>query len=113
MKQVISIGADGQISGLQRKPGQGVDLRQFGQAEIKRVSEIEFNEPTQKWFVHVLRGPWAGIKVARGHFMDHLGAIPDGGAVNEDTLIVEFEDYDMAVKAEIAILDALRLKGQY
>jgi hypothetical protein len=101
------------MSGLQRKPGQGIDLRQFGKADIKRVSEIEFNEKTQMWFVHVLRGPWQGICLARGHMLDNLGSIPVGGSVNADSLIVEFADYDDAVKAEVAFLDAVRLKGQF
>ena len=110
MKQVVTIGPNGEISGLDRKK-KGLDLRQFGKAEINRVSEIEFNSSTQKWFVHVIRGRFAGIALARGHYLDHLGHIPEGGAVNEDTLIVEFDDYDTAVAAEVAFLDAVRLKG--
>lgn len=110
--QVVTINPDGSVEGLQRKPGQGLDLRVLGTADIRRVSEIEFNCTTQKWFVHVLLGRWAGAVLGTSHFMNHVKTIPEGGSADWDAGTVEFDDYDKAVAAEVAFLDAVRLKGQ-
>ena len=40
MRQVITVKPFGQMEGLQHKKGQGIDLRQFGNAEINRASEV-------------------------------------------------------------------------
>ena len=50
-QQVITIGTDGSVKGLQRKAGQGLDLRMLGKAEIVRASEIEWSQVLQKWTV--------------------------------------------------------------
>lgn len=116
MRQVITITPDGQVSGLQRKPGQGIDLRTFGHAKIERVSEIEFVEALQRWRISVLRGPFAGRVVTSGLWIEQTGDVfsPAGADLApraQDALL--FVDYDDAVKAEIAFLDAARLKGSF
>lgn len=116
-RQVLTIGADGSISGLQRKPGQGVDLRQFGSAQIKRASEIEWQEGRQRWAVRFLSGPYTGKLL-------NIGIAEEAGVswvttLAADLVLADHEgntlmwvDYDHAVKAEIAVLDALRVAGQ-
>lgn len=105
MQQVITIDADGQISGLQRKRGQGLDLRQFGDAEIVRASEIIFNSEDQMWEIKFMVGTLAG------RFLTHvLYAMILGTAVRFKAArpVMQFDDYDDAVKVEIAVLDAIR-----
>lgn len=130
MQQVITIAKDGTISGLQHKKGKGIDLRQFGHAEIERASEIEWNEVAQCWHVvplseNVVR--WmlgrsdtrATMKLS--HWTRTVGtAAPEGScpvpmmprpAGNDCWL--GFDDYEDAVKAEVAFLNALRRRGIY
>lgn len=126
--QVITISPTGQVSGLQRKRGRGVDVRQFGHAAIERASEITWNEEQQAWHVHVLN-PAAVRWMTNTMGVEHRGATltstnwyyampalrppPPKGAVRlfEDWLA--FDDYDAAVAAEVAFLDALRLRGVF
>ena len=60
MRQVITIGPDGMMSGLQVKPGKGLDLRQFGRAEIERASEVLWDSDRQGWIVECRKGVYAG-----------------------------------------------------
>lgn len=123
MKQVISISPDGVVTGLQRKSGQGLDLRQFGEARIKRISEIVWCENEQLW-VAVGHLGWL-----EGHALNAMLANEAGIPVTHpalanatvlNTLLVNgrpfvmvpaFRDYDDAVAWEIAVLDGLRSKG--
>jgi hypothetical protein len=133
MKQVITIGADGSVSGLQVKPGKGFDLRCLGKAEIKRASEVIWDANSQMWKVELREG--AGVYCGRMLDMflaeeslgvdwwDLLGDTwvvtttpiklrnePEYDSKNE--LVLQFQDYDDAVKAEIAVLNGLRLQGK-
>jgi len=114
--QVISVAPDGTVSGLQRKPGQGLDLRQFGKADIQRASLIEWAEDVQAWFIDVLQDAGRG-PVSYRRWIEAVGTVePEGfvGAANYvDDRPMLFAEYDDAVKAEIAYLDALRLQGQF
>lgn len=123
-RQVITVGLDGSLQGLQHKPGLGLDLRQFGAAQIVRASEVTWNQDIQMWVVEFRDGPCkgelldqdhvraAGLDVANPGFrhtpfwevFERDGA--DGG-------VLAFPDYDEAVKAEVAVLDGLRLNGIY
>ena len=121
MKQVITIGADGSMSGLQRKPGQGIDLRSFGHAEIERASLVEWDADHQAWYINVLQENGKGIiairDLALANFSrEQVDALApsfrnDLAPMWEDPAF--FDEYDDAVKVEIAYLDALRLKGQF
>ncbi len=87
-KQVVTIAPDGAISSLRRKDG--LDLRQFGNVEIQRVSDIKWNYKRQCWYVKIIAGPRKG-----------------------ETLLVPFKEYEEAVEAEIIFLDALRKRGVF
>lgn len=122
-KQVITIDKAGVMSGLQRKPGQGIDLRQFGKADIKRASLIEWNEHEQAWYIDVLQEAGRGIVtmakwIEAGLTMRQLVELDFidgmfGNAPPRQTDTILFPEYDDAVKAEIAYLDALRLAGRF
>ncbi len=85
-KQVVSIAPDGAISSLRRKDG--LDLRQFGNVEIQRVSDIKWNSYNQKWYVEIIAGPKKGF-----------------------IFPLYFKEYEDAVVAEINFLDTLRKQG--
>ena len=121
MQQVITITPDGGMSGLQRRRGQGLDLRQFGRARITRVSEVVWVELYQTWALM--------IPSYRGndhlHYRDYhdvVGIFLPEGARNpqdrfpEDEFLdghsLTFYEYEDAVAAEIVFLDALRLQGE-
>lgn len=118
MKQVITIGPDGSISGLQRKRGQGVNLQALGHARTERVSEIKWSEDKQAWFVLPIQGPFSGKPLTKEMWAEHLPerSLPEGFDQEdhwspEDVIL--FADYDDAVKAEIAFLDAARRRGHF
>lgn len=139
MRQVITIAPDGAMSGLQRKPGQGIDLTKFGKASITRASLIEWDEQFQRWFIDVQQDAGKG-DVSMPLFRDAVG--PDLSEFGRMQLALEmlnrlcpagwqseieidettglcsrsrlmFQDYDNAVQVEIAYLDALRLAGKF
>jgi hypothetical protein len=131
VQQIITISADGTVSGLQRKPGQGIDLRQLGHADIKRASLIEWDEAAQAWFVDVLQDAGKGRvtrSALRTVFSDYeIGELveryrpthPSGWMAyvadmtgNDDPTLMS-DDYDAMVKVEVAFLDALRIKGEF
>ena len=127
MEQVITIHPDGGISGLQRKKGKGVDLRQFGHAHLERASEITWNEAQQCWHVHVLNEAaceWMAAtreRTYRGEGGCTLMAFQWVGTISIDEPkgsyrtdgFLAFDDYDDAVAAEVAFLDALRRMGVF
>ena len=96
-QQVITVGPDGSISGLQVKPGQGVDLRDFGAANIKRASEIVFSEEAQLWYVQICLGKYSGHKVTK----NNCGSTPSGlpwhlsrhCTMIDDGEVLYFKDY--------------------
>jgi hypothetical protein len=110
--QVITIGPAGELSGLQVKPGKGLDLRQFGKARIERASEIEWNDDHQAWTVRITKG------LFKDRFITHDLCEEIGFQCNradlfyycgppEDHLIMA--EYDEAVRVEIAVLDHIRV----
>ena len=115
MKQVITIEPDGRISGLQVKPGKGVDLKKLGHASIERASEIVWDDIKQQWKVMGLKGAVKDhIMTLRNHFeaSNRMGchAIPTEPPVAFWDDPVYFDEYDDAVAAEINWLNALRLR---
>ena len=102
-KQLISITPYGEMVGLQTKKGKGIDLRQFGKAEIKRSSIIEWDNCHQKWFIRMLpEGYELTTSVLMGvgsrFLFNH----------SEDGDIAYFDDYEDAVKVEIAYIQETR-----
>lgn len=105
-QQVVTIEPNGRISGLQTKPGKGFDLRSLGKAKIERASEVLFCEDKQQWYVEIRKGRYSGKRIT----------YPMLSAVTNTTLkftasdpTVYFNEYDDAVKGEIALLDHIRL----
>lgn len=128
MKQVISISANGIMSGLQRKPGQGLDLTKFGPATVTRASEIVWDEAEQAWKIDVLQEAGKGVVTGKDFcmavagdsmFRAAIGAVqitciaPTLRRDTEFAAPLLFGSYDDAVRVEIAYLDALRVKGHH
>lgn len=119
-KQVITIEPGGAMSGLQRKPNQGIDLRQFGRADIQRASLIEWDEAEQAWFINILQNAGKGV-VTGDHLVSAGVFLSDAVPTTRYRfstqvgvgVVALFDEYDDAVKVEIAYLDALRLRGRF
>lgn len=121
MQQVITISPGGLMSGLQHKKGKGVDLRQFGHAEIERASEIKWMGDAQKWGVFILTGPfsdrwlthrmWMAGGLAGAGLNPHELAAIGGSMGNTPDDPVTFDEYEEAVEAEVSFLNALRRRG--
>lgn len=111
-RQVITVHADGSISGLQRKNAQGLDLRQFGHADIKRASEVTWNSEAQAWAVQILDDDHGHYCLTATRLFEVSGfrELP-AAKVEPQTGILFFSDYDKAVDAEIFFLDSARLAG--
>lgn len=105
-RQVITVHPDGTLSGLQVKPGKGIDLRQFGTANIQRASEVLFNEDRQQWFVEVRKGRYAGKQITWTMLAMATGQV---FKMKANDPVAHFDEYDDAVNAEIAVLDHIRL----
>lgn len=110
--QVITIKPDGSLCGLDHKK-KGLDLRQFGKARIERVTLIEWDENEQGWEVfrtapNTLSKPW-GAGLAR-----ELGVDPEKllGRVLECKERVLFQEYEDAVKFEVALIQAMQVSGK-
>ena len=107
-KQVITISETGEITSLRRKPGEGIDLRKFGAAEITRASDILFSDTEQKFYVRFLTGALAGRDLTHALY---------GAATGETVLfkaskpVMLFAEYEDAVRAEIKVLDAIAKNG--
>lgn len=116
MKQVITIGTDGSISGLQHKKGKGVDLRQFGRAEIERASHIVWDDMAQLWTIEVLTGPHAG-KWITAKLWEEATGVPHRAELVDPTQGADsrlgFFDYDDAVAVEVDFLNSLRRVGVF
>lgn len=114
-KQLITIGKDGSIQGLDFKK-RGLDLKQFGKAKIERTSEIVWCEEAQQWEIKFLHGTDAGQTATFGHAfefvtdaqsgIDHFGFPP--GAAHEP---LRFDDYDKAVAGEVLLIQSAHLAG--
>lgn len=104
-QQKVFIKKDGTIEGLQVKKGKGIDLRQFGKAKIERASEIVWNEKLQKWFIKVLVGRFKNRVLTTGMFSTYTKSNDISSLVDKE---MYFEDYEDAVKKEIAFLDSVR-----
>lgn len=123
-RQVVTIHTDGSVSGLQRKPGQGFDLRCLGKATITRASEIVWSEDHQMWYVVPVGEKFTDMLSWRKAFdsaaasLAGLERLPAGcqyvrvAAENVVADVVMAKEYDDAVAFEIAVLDGLRLKGK-
>lgn len=112
MRQVITIAPDGSIHSLQHKRGQGLDLKQFGKARIKRATLITHNEDRQQWFIHwpdSESGFWSPevFEEAQVPFAEF------NGVRASDDAPVFFDEYEDAVKAEIAVIQSKQLTGRF
>ena len=112
-RQVVTIGPDGILSGLERKRGQGIDLKSFGKASVERASHIvwrEGDDADRGWIVEFLRGPRESTVLVPAD-LDGTGLTADGSHPEDGAAL--FEDYDAAVRCEIAVLDRDRLSGRF
>lgn len=111
--QVITVHADGSISGLQRKRGEGVDLTIFGRAEIHRASEIVWSITAQSWYIQLLEAPFMTRRLTESLWTQMcLPSPPDGCVVCGTDSDLLFKSYEDAVRAEIRFLNAARLSGK-
>lgn len=110
--QRITIRPDGSIAGLEHK--NGLPLRQFGKADIKRITLIEWDEEHQGWFIRWFEReggrPWKlGLFSRCSIFL-----IPTYQArlckTTRGTLPL-FDHYEEAVAAEVAVIQALQALG--
>ena len=113
MDQIITIKPDGSIFGLDHKR-KGLDLREFGKASTRRETLIEWSEENQKWFIE-----WAtGDRRSWTHQMirEQTGdEIPFEVAPDDEenlTGVLLWNDYEDAVKAEVAVIQKLQTEGR-
>ncbi len=107
-RQLITVRPDGSLFGLQHKKGKGVDLTKLGRASVKRVTMIEWDEDVQQWYIRWIDSddPWT-VRF----MLDSL--LPDKDKQNPlaGNWTAYFEDYDLAVKAEVDVVQSLTKKG--
>lgn len=118
MRQVISIDPSGAILSLKHKRGEGVDLRSIAhEVSIKRATLIEWDEARQAWEIVWCDGigpdGYRGAKWTEDLFrrtgVDYssLGGHPPA----DGSQAVAFDDYEDAVRAEVAVIQSLQRQG--
>lgn len=108
-KQLISLNTTGGATSLRQKEGQGIRLETKGKASITRVSEIEFDEDVQKFFIVFLnkKSPFSGIVTSfYKNCLDLLGLCKTRHYEGFQTLF--FDTYEDAVESEVSIINSLR-----
>lgn len=116
LKQVITIGPDGSISGLDRKKGEGINLKALGRADVVRASQIEWHEgeSARGYKIEFLTGPRQGTTLTVNEFSKYAcDELPEVLNPQDGDGIALFEDYGECVKVEIKILDSDRIKGVF
>jgi len=106
-QQLISIAVGGAMTGLQLK--RGLDLRQFGNANIVRSSLIEWDEGKQKWFIQLLN-PHAVVTQTMLHQAGVEVPSTADCDFNAGCGILFFDEYEDAVVCEVEVIQAIRLK---
>ena len=110
-KQLIIVDPTGALRGLDHKK-RGVDLRQFGRAEIERATLIEWDSQKQGWYVKWYSGDQ---KVWGAQEYEELGSEALTKVMRGTTYfhpkLVLFKDYEDAVTAEVAVIQQLQKTG--
>ena len=102
---------------LRQKKGQGIDLREFGDVHVERVSSIEFHERHQRFYIKFCKtdtllsyralvdsGSMASTTVDRGTVEASTSFVCDG-----DEPVALFEHYEDAVEVEVAYIQWMRV----
>jgi hypothetical protein len=103
-KQLIVIGQDGSMSGLDHKT-YGVDLKQFGLADVERLTLIEWDSEEAGWFIR-WHGKYGHSKWLASDCLDigkTIKLTPDG--------VVLFKSYQDAIDVEVATIQQLQKSG--
>lgn len=110
--QLITVLPNGGVVGLEHKNG-GIDLKQFGEAVVTRVTEIEWDTKRAGWYIrwsaytksHLKR--WTVEEVRHSKSAKHLGVI----IPEDDSIVVLFKSYLHAVTVEIEVIQHLQKEG--
>lgn len=106
--QLLIVDSKGGIAGLDHKR-RGVDLRRLGQANVERITMIEFDSAMQMWYV-----TWWGRKenkVWGSEFLpyanfSHAWVLEVNQNTNQNRFL--FRDYEHAVEFETTVVQALQ-----
>lgn len=113
-QQVITIRPDGSVFGLDHKR-RGLQLRELGRAETTRVTLIEWSEKEQAWFIQWTQFSEGQSTGGRWTYQRFHSAMVNYSQFNGTLLwdgVVYFHDYEDAVAAEVAVVQALQKKGE-
>lgn len=112
-KQLIIVDPTGALRGLDHKR-RGVDLRQFGRAEIERATLIEWDSQRQGWYIKwCSEGKSETWNSAEFSVLDRdkfEGVMRGINYYHKD--LVLFRDYEDAVTAEVAVIQQLQKTGR-
>lgn len=100
--QVIDFDELGHASCLMT-PGKGLDLRELGPVSIKRISEIQFDQQTQLFFIEWMKdGTYFNIHQLAFCQFDECSVVvrPSG--------LVLFSSYEKAIEAEVCYIRRMR-----
>jgi hypothetical protein len=112
--QVITITPSGELQGLDHKR-KGLDLRAFGKAKTRRATLIEWEDALQMWFI-----TWATDKEMPSKVWDSALFMScgvrwgdyHGVSMLDPHDVIFFDDYEDAVDAEVAVIQAMQLAGR-
>jgi len=114
MKQVITVGPNGELFGLDHK-NKGVQLRDFGHAETKRATLIEWDSAEQGWIIRSFTpgtettdpttgDPWTVTDWENSTPWNC--PLPASAEIRDGSDVLLFADYDEAVAAEVVVIQA-------
>ena len=118
-KKVMTIGKEGEVSGLYDKTAASF-YSSIGEQAIRRVSLIEFDDAEQRWYVKFIckfnkTGKEAGFqKTLSGDCLLSIDAHATFSApAYFKKEVAYFNTYEEGVQAEVSFLNNLRKKGVY
>lgn len=113
MKQVITIKPDGSLFGLDHKED-GVDLRRFGKAQIRRETLIQWSEERQMWFIKWFKETphiaWTATLWQETMPWDE--ALPACANMFPGDDTIYFVSYKDAVAVEVRVVQQLQTRGK-
>ena len=111
MRQVISIDVTGGVYSLDHKQ-KGIDLRNFGDVEIERVTLVEWDYESQKWYLSWKKdgAKWsAGLVYSQAD--KELRQWLTSNAETHTSGYYLFDNYEDAIKVEVSIIQSMQVKG--
>ena len=114
MKQIITINNRGEIATLEFK--KGVDVKKLGKANVKRITDIVWNDECGLWQIQALQGTLAGNvltfeQLKSTGIMSDVELLAVAERLSANHAECQFDAYEWAVQFEVMLIQTARRLG--